>query len=101
MNGSPATGISDFGIVSVTGRIRLARPPARMATGIIGSSISLGDYLGAFKVELEADFGQSGLAHGLAQPRFLFRVEHQEAAAAGADQLAADSAVVDGDIVPG
>ena len=30
MNGSPATGISAFGIVSVSGRIRVASPPARI-----------------------------------------------------------------------
>ena len=33
MNGLPATSTSAFGIVSVIGRRRVARPPARRATG--------------------------------------------------------------------
>ena len=32
-NGSPLTSTSDFGMVSVKGRKRVASPPARIATG--------------------------------------------------------------------
>ena len=34
--GSPATSTIDLGMVWVMGRSRVARPPARMATGSIG-----------------------------------------------------------------
>ena len=47
-----------------------------------------------FEVEAEPHLLQAGLAHGLAQPRLVLGVEHQEAAAARADQLAADRAVL-------
>src|SRR5215471_7247786 len=57
--------------------------------------------LGAVGIKAEAHLSQSSFAHGVAQPRLVFGIEHQKAAAAGADQLAADSAVVAGEIVPG
>src|SRR5690348_14105923 len=106
MNGRPATSNSDFGMRSVTGRIRVARPPARMATGNVTSPdafdirISLHQHLGAFKVHVKADFGETCLAHHMTQPHFLLGVEHQEAAAPGPDQLAPDGTGIDPKIVP-
>src|SRR5690242_572738 len=95
-NGRPATSISAFGMRSVTGRMRVARPPDRIATGKMASTdgggmrSSLREHFGALEVHVEAHFGQARLAHDMAQPYLLFRIEHQESAAAGADQLAAD-----------
>src|SRR6266508_1366259 len=101
MKGSPETGTIDFGIMSLTGRNRLAVPPARIATGIMGSDGPLlRDDLGAFEVEAEADFGKPGCTHGVPQAGLVLGIEHQKASAARSDQLAADGTVRDGKIVP-
>ena len=52
------------------------------------------------KSKWKAHLGQPGLAHGMAQAHLVLGVEHQEAAAARPDQLAADRAVVHSEIVP-
>src|SRR6266705_545974 len=101
MNGSPATGTSALGIVALIAPSRVARPPARIATGSMGSDMLLRDHLGALEIEVEAHLLQAGLAHGGAQAHPVLGVEHQEAAAAGPDQLAADRAVAHGEIVAG
>src|SRR5690242_10032267 len=53
-----------------------------------------------FEVEVESDFGQPCFTHGVTQALLLLGVEHQEAAAASPDQLAADGAVVEREVVP-
>src|ERR1039458_1567820 len=58
------------------------------------------DDAGALKIEAEPDFLQPLLAHGMAQPRLVSGVEHQEPPSPGADQLAAQGAVRHGAIVP-
>ena len=58
--GSPATSIRAFGIFSVIGCNRVARPPARMAPGI-DRYRSLSDHLGSFEIEAETHFLQSSL----------------------------------------
>ncbi len=66
MNGSPATSTIDFGIVAAIDCSRVARPPARMATGGSRVGDSSDDNLGAFEIEAEAHFRQAGLAHSVA-----------------------------------
>ena len=51
-------------------------------------------HLRALEVEAEAHFLEAGLRHRRAQPAVVLGVEQQEAAAAGADELAADRAVL-------
>src|SRR4051794_15801522 len=101
-------------MLSVTGRIRVARPPARIATGgrasadVSTADVSTGNgatggaasptmllrhHLRALEVEMVPHFGQAGLTHGAAKPHLILSIEHQEAAAARADELAADGAV--------
>src|SRR5882762_7358561 len=96
MNGLPATSMSAFGIFRVTGCSRVARPPAKMATG----SMSGEDNLRSFEVEPEADFFEPSLRHGVAQLVAIGRIEHQESSAARAYELAANGAVFPGEFVP-
>src|SRR5881394_1254505 len=109
--GRPATGTRTLGTRSVIGRKRVARPPARMATGkgkaagmackAAGKTWSGDHQLGPFDVEAEPNFHEAGLAHGVTEPRLVFLgVEHEEAAAPGADQLAAEGAAGFGQFVP-
>src|SRR5438552_2253454 len=98
MKGSPRISTSALGMLSVMGRSRVARPPARMATGSINAS-RLRHYGRAVKIEAHPHLAQSCLAHGPAQPGLVFGVEHQEAAAAGADQLAAQRSVAHGQLI--
>src|SRR5438128_1757329 len=56
--------------------------------------------LGALEVEAEADLAQAGVCHGFAQARLVFGVEQQEAAAAGADELAAQRPVAQRQPIP-
>src|SRR3954454_11724343 len=57
--------------------------------------------LRSLEIKTETHFLQSRLPHGMPQLRLVFLgVEHQEAAAAGADQLAAERAVGAREIVP-
>ena len=67
---------------------------------IQGYAISLDQDLGAFKIESEADLFKPGGGHGLAEPGTLFAIEHEEAASAGADELAADCTILHGQVVP-
>src|SRR2546422_759887 len=87
MNGLPATARSAFGRRGpVRLAIRVPKPPARTATGYIGS----GDHQRrALVVEVEPDLRQSEAAHRRPQVGLGLRVEEQEPAAASADQLAA------------
>src|SRR5215472_17877694 len=78
-------------MVSVSGRKRVARPPARMATGSIRSGT--GHERSAFKIEAHAHFAQTGLPHHAAQAGLVFGVEHEETTAAGADEFSAERAV--------
>src|SRR5215467_12522648 len=60
----------------------------------------VGEDARAFKVEAESHFPQALLAHGMAEPVFFMRVEHEKSSAACADQLATQSAVGHGKVVP-
>src|SRR5215469_8532431 len=103
MNGFPASSTSALGIFSVTGRSRVAKPPARIAAGtfsicnlrfaICNFATLLDDDLGSLEVEPEADFLQTALVHGMAELGLVGGVEHQESPAARADQLSAQGAV--------
>src|SRR4051812_19254386 len=96
MNGSPATGIMDLGSFSARAPIRVARPPASSA-----NRSTIDKHLGAREVEAEAHLAQPGADQRVAQPPAILGVEEQEAAAAGADQLAAEGAVTAAELVPG
>src|SRR5689334_2315789 len=98
MNGSPLISINALGMRSVIGRRRVARPPARIATGSIGIS-RLGNDGAALKIEAHAHLTQSRGAHRTPQPRFVFGIKHQKTAAAGADQFAPECAVTQGELV--
>src|SRR5262249_41068945 len=63
------------------------------ASGKCRTDSLLEDHLGALEVEAEAHLAQAGLRHGTPQTHLLLGVEHQEATAAGADQLAAQRPV--------
>ena len=89
MNGRPPTSNKALGMVSVTGRSRVAKPPASIATVVM----SLHQNLRAFEIKPEPDLLQS-------LPSAVFRVKHQETAAAGADQLASNRSVVQGQAIP-
>src|SRR4051794_41102365 len=92
MNGSPLISTRALGMRSVIGRRRVARPPARIATGSINSS-RLGHDGSALKIEPDPHFAQTGGTQGAAETRFVFGIEHQETTASGADQLAAQCAM--------
>src|SRR6266446_3067849 len=96
MNGLPATSRSAFGIVRVTGSNRVAKPPARMATG----SMSGEDNLRSFEVEPEADFFEPGLRHGVTQLVAIGCIEHQEPSASRAHEFAANGAALPAELVP-
>src|SRR5687767_7983263 len=75
-NGRPATGISAFGRSAVRLPRRVARPPARIATGTSDSFTgpdgrwrgrSLDHDLGALEVEAEANLAQAGPEHRVPQ----------------------------------
>src|SRR5262245_9631898 len=97
-NGRPAISMRALGCASVSGRIRSASPPARIATG--GSGGSLDDNLRALGFEAEAHLAQPGLGQRVAQARLVLGVEQQEASAAGADQLPAQRAAPEREIIP-
>src|SRR5215469_771407 len=92
----PQTGSRVFGQVSVSGRMRVPSPPARITHCILVS----GHQLRAFVIESEADFAQTFLGHGFAERVAIVGVEEQESAAARADQLTADGAVLAADFIP-
>src|SRR5262245_39929434 len=54
----------------------------------------------AFKIKVEPNLGQTGLAHGVPQPHLVLNVEHEKAAAPRADQFAANRPVLQCKIVP-
>src|SRR6266481_5858284 len=99
MKGRPATTRSAFGRRGpVRLAIRVPRPPASRATGYIGS----GDHQRrAFVVEAEPDLRQSVAAHRRPEVGLGLRVEEQEAAAPGADQLAAGCPARQAGVDPG
>src|SRR5947208_16069671 len=99
MNGRPATSRSAFGRRGPARlAIRVPRPPARTATGYIGS----GDHQRrALVVEAEPDLGQPEAAHCRPQVGLGLRVEEQEPAAARADQLAAGCPALQARVDPG
>src|SRR5262249_35863594 len=98
--GSPATSSRAFGSGSVNGLMRVASPPARTAIGGIPVIVSLDHRFGALEVEAEAHLFEPLLQHGVEEPSLVLRVEHEKAAAAGADQLSAERPVAHGYIVP-
>src|SRR5690348_843241 len=80
---------------------RQAVTPSRTIAGRRRSAArTRSDDLGPLIVEAELDLHQPSFAHRPPDARLLLRVEHQEPAAAGADQLAADRAVVHRQVVP-
>src|SRR5947209_15766421 len=100
MNGSPATGSIALGTRSVSGCSRVARPPASSARGGMSVIAGLHDRFRAFEVEPETDLLQARRRHGVAEPRLILRIEHQESAATGADQLAAGRTILHRVTVP-
>src|SRR4051812_36746790 len=98
-NGRPRTGTSALGMVSVTGRIRVPSPPARIRHCVKKSGTSGHDGR-AVVVEREAHLTQAFEGHGVPQGGPLGRVEQQEPAGAGAHQLAADGPVLEAEVVP-
>src|SRR5436190_18252318 len=99
MNGLPATARSAFGRRGpVRLAIRVPRPPASTATGYIGS----GDHQRrALVVEAEPNLRQSEAAHRRPQVGLGLRVEEQEPAAPGADELAAGCPALEAGVDPG
>src|SRR5882724_2308961 len=96
MNGFPATSISALGIVVVIGRILVANPPARMATGIRSGE----DNFGAFVIETEPNLLEARPCHGMAEFVAISRIKHEKSAAAGTDQLAANGSVLHAELIP-
>src|SRR4029450_1231228 len=96
MNGRPATSTRDLGVCAATAPRRVARPPARRATGTSprsGRAMRLfDDDPRALEVEREADLSQCRGRQGAAQARLVLGIEEEEAAAPGADALAAQRA---------
>src|ERR1700690_1059111 len=60
----------------------------------------LGHHLGPLEIEPEADLLEALLPHGVAQLLLVAGVEHEEAAAARADELPAERAIGHGEVVP-
>src|SRR5216684_2433900 len=58
------------------------------------------DHFGPFKIKFEADLFEPLLAHGVAELRLVFGIEHQETAAARPDQFAPQRAVGHRAVVP-
>src|SRR5882762_864266 len=83
MKGLPATSISDFGILSVTGRKRVARPPARIAMGKLSGQ----DNFRLFEVESEPHFLKPGLCHRVAQLVTIRSIKHQKSFSACANEF--------------
>src|SRR5262249_4956069 len=69
-------------------------------TAITSTYLSLNHHFRALEVEAEAHFAQAGLRHRVTQAGLIFSIEHQEAAAARADQLAAERAVLHRHLIP-
>ena len=68
--------------------LKVHRPgwqPANRPGQSLSLAPSLIENLRAFGFKLETDFHQSSPAHGVAQASLIFGVEHEKAAAAGAD----------------
>src|SRR5215203_1031577 len=84
--GFPATSSIAFGTRSVSGRMRVASPPASTThcTALVPQRNG-----GAVLIERESHLIQPGGAHRLAQPRGIGRIEEEKAAGARADELAA------------
>src|SRR5262245_4055618 len=80
--------------------MRVARPPARMTTGISSELSVVGYDSCAFEFKPKPDFLQTLLAQSVTQPGFVFSIEHQKTTAAGSDQLAARSSVGESTFVP-
>src|ERR1700733_15105606 len=83
--------------------MRVPNPPARITHCMVRSIWTLSvprQQRGAFVIEGEADFAQTFLLHGPTQSLAVLGEEQQEAAAAGADELASDGSVVAADLVP-
>src|SRR5581483_2552828 len=86
---------------------RGASPSLRQGSPLAGRVAPVGharrllrQHTRAVIVEMEADLDEALLAHGMAEPGLVLGDEHEEPAAAGADQLAAGGAVAAPDIVP-
>src|SRR5258706_15091673 len=95
--GRPATSMSALGSRSVSGRMRVPKPPDSTTQGSISAPHHHG---GAVEVELEADLGEALPDQSVSQLLRPVRIEEEEAAGAGTDQLAAQGAVRHGHVVP-
>src|SRR5262245_18850581 len=62
--------------------------------------LSVQDYIGPLKIESEAYLAELRLAHRTPQSSLVFCVEHQEAAATGADEFPAQGTVLHRQVVP-
>src|ERR1700693_6011656 len=99
--GSPFTSSRAFGTRSVTGRRRVASPPARIATvnpgfnepGFNEFLLRMCHHRGSGKVELHTDFAKPRMAHDCPKASFLFRVKHKKSAPAGANEFAAERSI--------
>src|SRR6516164_11627266 len=60
----------------------------------------LRQHLCAFKIKVEPNLGQTGLAHGMPQAHLVLNVEHEKPAPTRADQFAANRPVLQCKIVP-
>src|SRR5262245_19238288 len=92
--------MSAFGIYSVSGRRRVAYPPARIRTGINSAESFMRADSGTLEFKAEPDFLQSLFPHRMAQAWFVLGVKHEKASAPGANQLAAGRTVGEGAAIP-
>ena len=83
-------------VASVSGRSAVARPPGEDRDGRRPSRRHWMTTLVPSKSKRKRTSRSPASRHGVAQPRLVLGVEQQEAAAAGADQLAAQRAVLPG-----
>src|SRR5208283_3805101 len=65
-----------------------------------GIDSSRNEQLGALEIKPEADFLESGLAHGMTQPGLVLRIKHEETATSRANELAAEGAAGHRQVIP-
>src|SRR5260221_9908285 len=76
-------------MVCVIGCSRVARPPAKIATG---SGLVAEEKGGSVKIEPKADFAEALGPHGPKKPGFVGSVEEEKSSSARPDEFAADGA---------
>src|SRR5271163_2223626 len=59
----------------------------------------MGHHRGSSKVELHADFAESGASHDCSESSLLFGVEHEKTTPSCADEFAAERAVGDRELI--